>query len=134
MLAMISPAKEDNTAVMPGREKKRHMHAVALCIDLVVDVFAVDFEGLDMDIDDGVFSESGSEALLEFPAVVMGVVEGGVARHAQVHINGIYVSHLACTQMMQLLQFSIFAYNFSNLLLHLFGQAMLHEFAYCISK
>ena len=59
MLAMISPAKEDNTAVMPGREKKRHMHAVALFIDLVVDVFAIDFEGLDMDIDDGVFSESG---------------------------------------------------------------------------
>ena len=26
---------------------------------LVVDVFAIDFEGLDMDIDDGVFSESG---------------------------------------------------------------------------
>lgn len=60
MLAMISPAKEDNTAVMPGREKKSATcNAVALCIDLVVDVFAIDFEGLDMDIDDGVFSESG---------------------------------------------------------------------------
>ena len=60
MLAMISPAKEDNTAVMPGREKKSATcNAVALCIDLVVDVFAIDFEGLDMDIDDGIFSESG---------------------------------------------------------------------------
>lgn len=58
MLAMISPAKEDNTAVMPGREKSATCNAVALCIDLVVDVFAIDFEGLDMDIDDGVFSES----------------------------------------------------------------------------
>ena len=60
MLAMISPAKEDNTAVMPGREKKSATcNAVALCIDLVVDVFAIDFEGFDMDIDDGIFSESG---------------------------------------------------------------------------
>ena len=58
MLAMISPAKEDNTAVMPGREKSATC-AVALCIALVVDVFTVDFEGLDVDIDDGVFSESG---------------------------------------------------------------------------
>ena len=36
--------------------------------------------------------------------------------------------------MMQLLQVGIFAYNISNLLLHLFGQAMLREFAYSISK